>query len=250
MTIPLQAGIVYGPLSSRRFGRSLGVNILPCSSRVCNLNCVYCQYSNRAVPYSGFPTPDEIGEAARSFFKSAASRDESFDWIMFSGNGESTLHPHFSEAVERVLEARDRYFSRVPVGILSNSTTCWRRDVRDTLALLDGRFMKLDAGTPRLFRAVNGPAGSADWNRVIDGLRHTGRVVIQSLFFDGPLANVADEDVEDWVRAVGYVQPDSAQVYSIDRPPREETLSAVPETMLEAIASRLSAATGVPAFVY
>lgn len=250
MTIPLQTRTVYGPLTSRRFGRSLGINALPCNARICNLNCVYCQYTNKSLASSGFPSPEEIGQAALARLKSASSRGEAFDWIMFSGNGEATLHPQFAEVVDRVLEARNRYFPKVPVGILSNSTTCWRRPVREALLRLDGRFMKLDAGSPRLFRAANGPAGSADWDRVIEGLRRMGHMVLQSLFFAGPVTNVSEEDIDDWVRAVRYVKPESVQIYSIDRPPREESLSAVPGSTLEAIASRLSAASGVPALVY
>ena len=36
-----EPGFVYGPVPSRRLGRSLGVDILP--FKTCTLNCVYCQ---------------------------------------------------------------------------------------------------------------------------------------------------------------------------------------------------------------
>ena len=88
MTIPLQTGIVYGPIASRRLGRSLGINILPEGTKVCNFNCPYCQYGWTPRLEDGrradWPSPDVVARAADA----ALAVDPAVDRITLAGNGE------------------------------------------------------------------------------------------------------------------------------------------------------------------
>ena len=251
MTIPLQKDIIYGPLKSRRFGTSLGVNLLPKNKKICNFNCVYCQYSqSRLTKNAVFPTVQEIEEEMTQFALKAKKQGRAIDWITIAGNGEPTLHPKFPEVVKRLLSVRDAFLPGVPVGILSNSSTCHRLEIRQALARLDGRFMKLDAGSPAVFKNINRPLGFAEWGEVASGLRELKNIVLQSLFFEGDERNIAPSQVGDWINAVGRIQPKSVQIYTIDRPTQLEGLRPVSKDSLQRIASDMTRQTGVPGDVY
>src|SRR5262245_34849569 len=97
MSMPLQEGIVYGPVRARRLGRSLGVNLLPPYAKVCNMNCAYCQYGEtRERRGAGrWPNAQEVAAAVAERLERAAAADELIDRITVAGHGEPTLHPDF-----------------------------------------------------------------------------------------------------------------------------------------------------------
>lgn len=251
MTISLQSHIVYGPMDSRRFGSSLGINLLPTDQKVCNMNCVYCQYGDSSLSCPPiFPSLQDIEAEAGAYFEQAGDHFEVLDWIILAGNGEPTLYPHFRAAVDILISLRDRHLPEVPIGILSNSSTCHRPEVRQALAKLDGRFMKLDAGAASSFYRINRPAQSARWGDVVSGLYCMKKVVLQSLFFTGDLQNVDEDTVSDWLQAVNYIEPEAVQIYTVDRPPQEEGILPVSRRMLEWISKRLNEKTGIRGLVF
>jgi wyosine [tRNA(Phe)-imidazoG37] synthetase (radical SAM superfamily) len=232
MLLTLQKGIVYGPVRSRRLGRSLGINPLPHGKKTCTLNCLYCQY--------GWTDPSCLswmkdGDAARSFpsaerileevGRALEAACEPPAYITFSGNGEPTLHPRFPELVEGVLRLRDRYAKASRTAVLSNSTTVLNPVVREALRRLDVRIMKLDCGTPERFRRFNQPvAGAGEDNndvaflRMVEELRAIGRgVTIQVLFAGGPEGNFRNGEIEEWVERIAAISPASVQIYTLDR---------------------------------
>lgn len=251
MSIPLQSEIVYGPLQSRRFGTSLGINLLPKDQKICNFNCVYCQYGRSRLTESAvFPTIQEIEAEVASFLNNAKNHNRAIDWIMIAGNGEPTLYPYFSTVVDSLIVLRNRVFPDLPIGILSNSSTCYQPEIQEALSKLDGRFMKLDAGQKSAFLEINSPSGAARWEEIITGLYRLRNLVLQSLFFTGEKQNISDDLVDDWIIAVSYIRPSSVQIYTIDRPPREENLLPVSRKILDSISSRLFEKTGIQGLVF
>ena len=255
MTIPLQTGYVYGPVVSRRFGSSLGINILPTDEKVCNFDCVYCQYgaSVKEEDFS-FPPAEEIKESAEKHVLWMQGQSVSVDWIMIAGNGEPTLHPKFSRIVDDLKRLRDTYLPGVKLGILSNASSCFKPEIQNALSKLDRCFMKLDAGYHSLFRRLNAPQGSSDqanliWSDIIDGLYHLPKGVIQRLFVTGKEDNTDPTDVQEWERAVDYIHPEEVQIYTVDRPTRVEGILPVEKQKLDEIAKRLTSTTGIPAHV-
>ncbi len=250
MPIPLQNGIIYGPVRSRRFGASLGINLLPADAKVCSMSCVYCQYEDtQASSAVHFPLLEEIEralqEALADFKKSPA-----YDWLMICGNGEPTLYPFFDEAVNRILKIRDELAPGLKVGILSNSITCERFEIRQALLKLDGRYMKLDAGKSEFFLKVNRVARSSAWTNVIYGLSRLPNIVLQSMFVRGAVDNTSEQEIDDWIEAVRYIQPLRVQVYTVERPPQEDRILPVSSEKLEQIAERLTLKTKIPASVF
>ncbi len=251
MTIDLQPGIIYGPVSSRRFGRSLGINPLPTQFKLCNFECVYCQYGEAHPKGQSvqFPSLQAIEKETRLSLERLAVERSPIDSITIAGNGEPTLYPRFGELVDLLLSLRDRYLPKTKVGILSNATTCHRAEIRSALEKLDGRFMKLDAGDAG-FSRVNHPSAGLSREEVVGHLSSMKDIVIQSMFVTGSVDNTGENDLQAWIGDIGRIRPLSVQIYTIDRPPSDPAIQAVPQEALLGIADRLRRACQVNAEVY
>lgn len=256
-TIPLQKGILYGPVLSRRLGRSLGLNILPDEIKVCSLDCRYCQYSwtgmlsLRPEVFASFlPSRDAIRGALEAELKNLRGAGTPPDTITFSGNGEATIHPGFPGIAADVAGLRDAYAPACRTAILSNSTTVHRPEIRAALALLDDAILKLDTAREATFTALNGPAKGVVFSDIVQGLRAmAGEFILQALFVSGRVDNSTDGEVADWVRLVTDIHPRSVQVYTLDRGPADRGLAPVPAERLRAIALALRSA-GLDAYAF
>ncbi len=251
MPIPLQEGLVYGPVQSRRLGRSLGVNVVPRGTKTCNFNCCYCQYgwtppSPRRVAEGAWPSPVALAAAVDA----ALARRPDVERLTLAGNGEPTLYPRLGELVERLQEVRALRAPHARLAILSNSSTAGDPRIAAALRLLDERYMKLDAGDPDTLRALNGT--SVPVARLVTALAGLDGVVLQSMFVHdagGRLDNTLPVRLERWLDAVRRIGPQAVQVYSIDREPAWYQLRAVPAEQLRRIAQLVEGA-GIPAVVF
>jgi wyosine [tRNA(Phe)-imidazoG37] synthetase (radical SAM superfamily) len=256
MAIPLQQHIVYGPVRSRRLGRSLGINLLPIGFKVCNMNCAYCQYGwtggqRRTTPRApAWPSPAQVGAAVSARLKRAEKTGELLDRLTVAGHGEPTLHPQFEDIVGRLIDLRDRLAPTLRIGVLSNSTTAAWPGVRRALSLFDDRYMKLDAGDPITYAHVNGLGTSI--GTIVDALRNLPRIVVQAMFVTdgiGRVDNTTEGALHEWLAALDEIQPAGVQIYTLDRPPALEGLRAVPMRRLREIAERVRAKE-IPADVF
>lgn len=254
MSIPLQSGVVYGPVHSRRLGLSLGINLLPVREKFCLSSCVYCQYGPTDLEKMAevkIPAASEILKKIQKGFEQQAAEKTTLHSITFSGNGEPTLHPQLEEIILGVREMRDRYFPDVRIGILSDSSRVHLLRVRQALELCDDRYMKLDAGDIETFRLINQPQIRVNWDAMIDGLKKLSSLTVQSLFLHGyPADNSGGRAFLDWLKVVGEIKPDAVQVYTIDRPPVDFRTKPVPKKRLSEIAALVFQAYGIDAFVF
>ena len=256
MALPPLEGIVYGPVRSRRLGRSLGVNLLPTGMKVCNMNCAYCQYgwTRGATRYrdqgKGWPAAQAVAMAVEDRLARAADCNEIVDRITVAGHGEPTLHPEFDEVTARLRDVRDRVAPGIPIAVLSNSTTASWPDVRQALGLYDERYMKLDAGDPITYASLNGSGPAL--TTIMDGLRRLPTIVVQSMFVADSthrVENATEGAVHAWLQALDTVRAAAAHIYTIDRAPALATLQPVSRRRLREIAERVRA-NGIPAEVF
>jgi len=276
---PLQDAAVYGPIHSRRYGHSLGINPLPVSYKFCDFDCVYCQYgwtprtltrSAAKTEESSAPTglraprpgnsvqktdeklkrlPDLLSEIKVSFQKMIAEKTP-VDVITIAGNGEPTIYPQFLEFVKGLLKLRDEYYPGVNIGILSDASQCHRPEIKEALELLDERCMKLDGGDPETIRAINKPTHGFDFSRMLKALKELREITIQSLFVQGSCDNTNPRQVEHWAEEISFIRPQAVQVYTIDRPPADSGIEAVPMVRLREIAKFCKKMTGITAEVF
>ena len=243
----LQRGLVYGPVASRRFGRSLGINLTPPGRKTCNYNCAYCQYGWTEFPSRGeFPRPADVIDA----LDQALERDPDVDAITMAGNGEPTLHPAFAPIAEGLFHVRQRRAPKAKMVLLSNGSTLNRRDVVYSLSRFDARCMKLDAGDATTFRLMNAPM--IPLARLIADLRGVGRLMLQSMFVrdaEQTIDNTTPRAVDAWLGAVDRIRPESVDIYTLARPPARGSLVAAPADLLDGIAARV-VGLGIPARVF
>jgi wyosine [tRNA(Phe)-imidazoG37] synthetase (radical SAM superfamily) len=251
--LKLQPGVIYGPINSRRLGSSLGINLLPPSYKVCSFNCAYCQYgftqSRGHISYSDghdMPSVAEVVEALRA----ALYEYPMISYITFSGNGEPTLHPRFSEIVDAVRKVQSASAPEAKLAILSNSSLVSRAAIREALSRLDKRFMKLDAGDERTFRRFNRPHRDIKYADVIAGLRQMKDIIIQALFAGGELGNDGAENIESWAARIAEIHPNECHIYSIDRPTADGRLTLLEKNDLLKIKRRVEELTGITVQVF
>ena len=246
--IPLQPSIIYGPVRSRRLGWDLGLNASPINYKLCSFNCVYCQYGwtdvctmDIAGRLGDFPTPDAFKKA----LEDALHENEEINSITLSGNGEPTLHPQFEELVDIAKQLKEEYFPEAKLGILSNSSTINIEKVHRALTKLDFRIMKLDVGSLETLRKINQPCRAVDYKAILSGLKSLEKVTLQTMFVDGPIRNIGDQEVNEWIERIGEIQPMKTQIYSLHRPPAASSLREVSAERLQEIATRVEATTDV-----
>jgi wyosine [tRNA(Phe)-imidazoG37] synthetase (radical SAM superfamily) len=242
-------GIIYGPVTSRRLGLSLGINILPPRRKLCTFDCAYCQYgwTERApAPDAAFPSVAQVLAAVEESLRSLALRPA---YLTFSGNGEPTAHPELRSIVAGVRALRDRLLPTARLAVLSNSTNVGPATVRDALGLLDVRIMKLDAGTEVVFQRYCRPLTSVTLDDIVGGLSDLRDVTVQTLFAGGPGGNAEPAHVGAWLDQVVALAPVDVQLYTLDRDWPSRELSPVEPDTLHAIAAALHKAN-CPATVY
>lgn len=238
--ITLQKDIIYGPVFSRRLGRSFGINLLPRRYKACSFDCIYCQYgSTHQVTLS--PNIDDLPteEQVLADVEKALMKPRSLDYLTFSGNGEPTIHPQFPSIVKGVKEIRDRLRPNAKLALLSNSSMVMDPQVFKSLQLIDAVMMKLDAGNEQIFQSINRPIEGIHLSTIIEGLKNINGLIIQSIFIDGSVSNVTGENFESWVDTIVDIDPEEIHLYSTERPTAEEDIIRVDGRKLKRIESKL-----------
>ncbi|HWQ68559.1 MAG TPA: radical SAM protein [Patescibacteria group bacterium] len=235
--------LVYGPLLSRRLGRSLGVNLLGAGEKLCSFNCRYCQCGWTAQPIrqgadslTDLPTGNQVADALETRLQRLCREQIPVDVITFSGNGEPTLHPELQAIVKAASDLRDLYMPYAKLAILSNSSTVHRSEVRAALEGIDLKLMKLDAGSETLVRRINLPAKGWDFAEMLQGLAQLDGVLLQTMFVWGRVANTAPVAIREWSDRVAEIRPRGVQIYTLDRVPADTRLIPVSRGVLESIA--------------
>lgn len=253
MLLRMQKGIIYGPIHSRRLGRSLGINLSPATQKLCSFNCIYCHYGwtrRLAADFEPFrddlPSREEVRTAVEEALQSASE----IDYITFSGNGEPSLHPDFSDIVDDVILLRNTHRPKVKTGLLSNSSGLVHERVKTAASKIDFPMFKLDAGTEETFTAINRPAKGIEFGAVVDNLVSMSDILIQSVLVNGNPSNVSDDELDAYFGLLRLIKPREVHIYSIDRPVPKMDIRLVSPEELERIADEGRERTGIPIIAF
>lgn len=220
--------IVFGPIFSRRLGSSLGVNILPTVGKLCNFDCIYCECGwNKDGKSDGkFPRLAEVEAALEAKLSKAAEEGVPVDSITFSGNGEPTVNPDFSQIVDATVRLRDKYFPQAKVSVLSNAVLVGRKDIAEALKKVDNPILKIDASSDELIEKMNKPVGAYRLSEIVEALKgFDGNFVLQTMFLKSPDFDTASKDALDgWMNIVRELRPREIMVYTIDRETPDKSL--------------------------
>lgn len=250
--------VVFGPVKSRRLGVSLGINLLPANTKYCTFNCIYCECGWTHEKIQGekkLPTREQVREKLEEKLVSMQETDMHPDAITFAGNGEPTIHPQFPEILEDAIQLRDRYFPDANVSVLSNASTLDKPAIFNALKKTGNSILKLDAGTEKMFRLINGPRSVITLHSIIEKLKEfQGELIIQTLFLRGTLDgkkidNTAEPEISRWLEHIRKINPKYVMIYPIDRETPLATLEKISFEELGKIADRIEK-MGIKAQVY
>ncbi|NQY08288.1 MAG: radical SAM protein [Flavobacteriales bacterium] len=240
--------IIFGPVRSRRLGRSLGINLLPLESKLCNFNCIYCEcgWTDNKQKFSFHPT-EEVGSHLETTLKKMIAENDPLDVITFAGNGEPTMHPEFEKIIDRTIELRDQYMPDCEIAVLSNATMLHKGQVKSALKKIDQCILKLDAGSEEMFSKVDEPLGGISLSKIVKALmKFDGETIIQSMFFKGlhkgeVVDNTEPKELAKWLDHIVNIAPVKVMIYSIDRDTPAKGLIKVLKDELEIIAESVRA---------
>ncbi len=213
-------GYVYGPVPSRRLGRSLGIDVVP--FKTCTFDCIYCQLgrtTNKTTERREWVPLDGVLDELRG---KLAFRP---DYITIGGSGEPTLYSRVGELIEEIRSITD-----IPVAVLTNGSLLWRPDVRESLLNADVVVPSLDAGDSTLFQAINRPHQDITFDRLLEGLaafrkEFRGEYWLEVLLLAGYTAMEAE--VKKIAKRTAEIGPDRVHLNTCVRPPVEEFAYAV-----------------------
>ena len=243
----LYEDIIFGPVRSRRLGLSLGVNLLPVSSKLCSFDCIYCEcgWNDEHKGARRFNSLGDVKELLQATLQRMVSEGTPPDVITFAGNGEPTMHPEFEKVIDATIALRDEYCPSAKVSVLSNATQIHREDVRRVLGKVDNNILKLDSAFDSTVALMNKPAGNYSVERTVELLKlFKGDFILQTMFLRGEyngqrVDNTTEEEVAAWLKIVEELSPRQVMVYSLDRDTPCKTLEKVEREQLQAIAQRV-----------
>ena len=217
-----QPQYVFGPVPSRRLGRSLGVDLVP--FKTCTYDCIYCQLGRTThkttVREEYVPLGPVVAEVRRKLAEGPLP-----DYVTLSGSGEPTLYSRLAELISEI-----KAITSTPVAVLTNGSLLWQAEVRESLAGADLVLPSLDAGSDALFQQVNRPHPEVTFERMITGLQEFRRgfakpIWLEVFLLEG-LTAVPTEAVRIAEIAAG-ISPDRLQLNSVARPAAEDYARAV-----------------------
>jgi wyosine [tRNA(Phe)-imidazoG37] synthetase (radical SAM superfamily) len=222
---------VFGPVPSRRLGRSLGVDLVPC--KTCSFDCTYCQLGRTTQKTLERRAWLPINVVLKQLETRLSSKP---DYITISGSGEPTLHSQIGELIARIKTLTD-----IPVAVLTNGSLLWQKKVRDQILAADLVLPSLDAGDDETFFAVNRPHVDLKLDKVVQGLvdlRQEFRFTywLEVLLVDG--VNSQPPALDNLVAGVQRIRPDRVQINTVVRPPVENTAVGLPQSKLAELALR------------
>lgn len=245
MSTALFENIVFGPVSSRRLGTSLGVNLLPRHGKLCNFNCIYCEcgWNEEHRQDKALPSFEQVSKALEDSLKASSSAGKHLDSITFSGNGEPTVHPDFPRIVDMTVALRDRYFPEAKISVLSNATMAWKTEIREALMKVDNPILKLDSPDLEVIKTVNRPQGEYSVGTVLESMEaFHGNFILQSILFNGSGYDMLDaERINRWYDIVRRVRPREIMLYTIDRDTPKTGLTKVTVEQMRKVAAPLEA---------
>lgn len=209
---------IYGPVPSRRLGRSLGIDLVP--FKTCTYDCIYCQLGqtiNKTTERRDYVPIDHVMQELKDKLDSGMV----CDYISLAGSGEPTLHSGIGGLIEKI-----KTMTNIPVTVLTNGSLLYLPEVREALMCADMVIPSLDVGDEQLFQYVNRPHGNISFDQMVKGLidfsrNFTGEIWLEVLLLGGVTGIPAE--VEKIASLVGKIKTARVQLNTAFRPPAEET---------------------------
>jgi wyosine [tRNA(Phe)-imidazoG37] synthetase (radical SAM superfamily) len=229
-----QISIVYGPVSSWRLGKSIGVDLLYTNKKICSFDCIYCQLGKTfklTDEQRLFSYQDQLVKELDEMKTIMA------DYVTFSGVGEPTLIENLGECIDIV-----KSVTKLPLAVLTNSTQLFRDGIRRSLAKTDIVVAKLDACNEDTLGLMNRPFPGIRFDTIMKSIikfrdEYQGKLALQMMFTSHNMNYAAE-----MAKIAKVISPDEIQINTPLRPCNVTPLSA---TQIYGIKDRFPAFSNV-----
>lgn len=226
---------LFGPVPSRRLGRSLGIDVTP--FKTCSFDCVFCQCgctTKLDAKRAEFVPFEEVCAEIEAWLK----EDGAADVITFAGSGEPTLYSRLGELIDFIKQR-----TKIPVMVLSNGTLLYQTTVRNELLRADRVKISLSAWDDDSFQKINRPAPGLSFAQLLAGEREfrkefTGDLWMEVFLMEG--VNVQRDQVKKIAAFAKEIRPDRIHLNTAVRPPAEAGVLPVSKEKLEAFCDLFS----------
>lgn len=225
--------IIFGPIPSRRFGISLGIDLSP-SKKQCNFDCLYCELEGAKTvdKMDTFPSVDEIIKAIKESFKNHPK----IDVLTITCNGEPTLYPKLSELIDEINKIK----GETKTLILSNGSTIYKKEIFEALLKIDIVKLSLDCVSEKCFKKLDRQNKSVEIDKIVSSMiefsQKTKKDFVLEVLFVKDI-NDKDEEIELLFNAVKQINPKRVDIGTIDRPPAYK-VNPVSYKFLEKVANK------------
>ncbi|MHA1626299.1 MAG: radical SAM protein [Candidatus Asgardarchaeia archaeon] len=210
--------LAFGPVPSRRLGKSLGINNIP--PKICSYSCVYCQLGStikKSIERKSYYKPEEIVKSVEKKIEEAKKRGERIDYLTFVPDGEPTLDANLGKEIELLKEMK------IPIAILTNSSIIWRDDVKEDLLRADLVSLKVDAITDDSWRKVDRPHEGLKMDKILEGIVEfskdfKGKLITETMLIDEVDYGREFEKIADFLAGLKL---DTSYIAIPTRPPAE-----------------------------
>lgn len=222
--------ITFGPVPSRRLGRSLGINNIP--PKVCTYSCIYCQLGRTLkmqVEQEAFYKKEKILQDVANKIKEAKKRGEIIDYLSFVPDGEPTLDINLGQEIKLLRPLG------IKIAVISNASLMWERDVQDNLQEADWVSLKIDALTEKMWRKVNRPYKTLKLDKILQGILEFSRTFKGELTTETMLINNINDTSEEIQKIAGFIvelKPEKSYIAIPIRPPAEKWAKPAAEDII------------------
>lgn len=222
--------IVFGPVPSRRLGRSLGLNIIP--PKICSYSCVYCQLGRTVkmqLEKQEFYKPEKILEFVQDKLKETEKAGEKIDYLTFVTDGEPTLDINLGREIDLLKP------SGIPIAVITNTSLIWQKDVRDALMKADWVSLKIDTVEEAVWRKLDRPHRLLELPTILEGALEfagifKGHLVTETMLLAD--VNDSDQNLRRTAEFLSLLKPATAYLSIPIRPPAEKWVKPPDENVI------------------
>jgi wyosine [tRNA(Phe)-imidazoG37] synthetase (radical SAM superfamily) len=219
---PCEHHIAFGPVPSRRLGRSLGINNV--TSKACSYACVYCQVgptTEKRIEPRRFFSAEQVHQAVAAHLRGLEDGGSRIDYLTFVPDGEPTLDLALGESIEAL-----RDFG-IPIAVITNSTLLWREDVRSRLSRTDLVSVKVDSLDEALWRRINRPHQELQLELIRQGIRALAAEYAGTLISDTMLLSGINDTPESLTATADFLAGIAPRTAYLAVPTRPTTVAGV-----------------------
>lgn len=225
--------IAFGPVPSRRLGRSLGINNI--LQKTCSYSCVYCQLgktSNILINRQAFYKPEDILTEVKRKVNAASLRGEKIDYLTFVPNGEPTLDINIGKEILLLKQIG------IPIAVITNASLLWHEKVREDLLEANIISLKIDTVNQDLWKIINRPHKNLKLNAILEGIKNfteifKGKIITETMLINNIKYNNEFEKIAKFLKEINNL--DKAYIAIPTRPPTEKWVKPAKEEIINMV---------------